>query len=315
MNARAYPGLAWILLTLCFVTLTSVTNSLAQTPAPASPQAPAGQQTPQPPESKPAPPPEKIEVAPEKRAWGILQDGLKDTSPEKRAWAVHALGLLPGNAMAEKSAIDALKDEKYEVRLAAASTLGSMLAAHAKEPLEAAMDDVEPSVVLAAANSLLLLKDDTGYDVFYAVLTGDMHGSQGLLKKQMRTLKDKKKMAEMGFEEGIGFIPFAGIGYEIFKTVSKDDASPIRSAAAKKLAHDPEPSAGEALVIATQDKNWGVRAAALEGISERDDKSLVPKIVLSLDDEKDVVRFTAAACIVHLSGLSVKKTSAKAKSK
>jgi HEAT repeat protein len=84
--------------------------------------------------------------------------------------------------------------------------------------------------------------------------------------------KDKKKMAEMGFEEGIGFIPFAGIGYEVFKTVTKNDSSPLR-------------------------------AAVLEAIALRGDPSLLPKISPALDDENDVVRITAAACVARLSGL------------
>jgi len=44
-----------------------------------------------------------------------------------------------------------------------------------------------------------------------------------------------------------------------------------------------------------------VRAAALEAIALRGDPSVVPKISAALDD-KDVVRFTAAACVAHLSG-------------
>jgi len=110
-----------------------------------------------------------------------------------------------------------------------------------------------------------------GYDTYYEVLTGERRASKGLIKEQLDTLKDKKKTAEMGFEEGIGFIPFAGIGYEIFKTVTKNDSSPVR-------------------------------AAALEAIALREDPSLIPKISAALDDGKNVVRFTAA-CVAHLSGL------------
>jgi HEAT repeat protein len=212
---------------------------------------------------------------------------------------------------AEKSATNALTDEKPNVRLAAAVALGSMHARHANSELEKALDDSEPTVVLAAANSLLLLNDDAGYDVYYAVLTGEKRANKGLIKEQLDTLKDKKKMAELGFEEGIGFIPFAGIGYEIFKTVTKDDSSPVRAAAAKKLAHDPKPDSAEALVTAATDKNWTVRAAALEAIAQRGDRSLVPRIAAALDDDKDLVRFTAAACVAHLSALPGKKSSAK----
>jgi HEAT repeat protein len=240
--------------------------------------------------------------SPREKAWNILHEGLKDTNSDKRSRAVRALGLLTGNAEAEKAAVLALKDEKPPVRLAAAVALGSMRAEQATGNLEEALGDSEPSVVLAAANSLLLLHDDVGYDTYYEVLTGERRAGKGFVKEELDTLKDKKKVAQMGFEEGIGFIPFGGIGYEIFKTVTKNDSSPIRAAAAKKLAHDPEPDAGEALAKAAADKNWKVRAAALDAIALREDASLISRIVPAMDDKNDIVRFTAAACIVHLSG-------------
>jgi len=248
---------------------------------------------------------------PKEKAWTILREALKEENADRRARAVHALGLLSGDAEAEKLAAAALKDQKPNVRVAAAAALGSMGAEHSNGALEEALGDSEPSVVLAAANSLLLLHDDVGYDTYYEVLTGERRASKGLIKEQLDTLKDKKKLAQLGFEEGIGFIPFAGIGFEIFKTVTKNDSSPVRAAAAKKLAHDPSPEAAEALVKATSDKNWQVRAAALEAIAERGDSTLAPKITGALDDEKDVVRFTAAACVAHLSKLPQKGTPAK----
>jgi HEAT repeat protein len=246
---------------------------------------------------------------PEDKAWGILREALKSDSGERRARAVRALGLLPGNAEAERAATYALKDDKPNVRLAAAETLGVMRAENAKGDLEAVLGDSEPGVVLAAANSLLLLHDDVGYDTYFEVLTGERRASKGLIKEQMDTLKDKKKVAQLGFEEGIGFIPFAGIGYEIFKTVRKNDSSPVRAAAAKKLANDPEPDATQALVKAAGDKNWVVRAAALEAIALREDRSLASRIDGALDDNKDVVRFTAAACVVRLTSLPQKTNS------
>jgi HEAT repeat protein len=250
---------------------------------------------------------------PREKAWGILREGLQDDSADNRAKAVRALGLLPRNAEAGKAAIGALKDDKANVRLAAAAALGSMHAEHATSELEKVLSDSEPVVVLAAANSLLLLHNDAGYDVYYGVLTGERRANKGLIKGQLDAFKDKKKMAELGFEEGIGFIPFAGIGYEIFKTVTKDDSSPVRAAAAKKLGHDPSPDSGEALVAATTDKNWTVRAAALEAIAERGDRSLVAKITAAMDDDKELVRFMAAACVAHLSDLPLKKVPAKTK--
>lgn len=275
--------------------------------APAQPPTFSKRQTPQP-ATNPAVKDGQTAV---ERAWAILREGLKEKSADKRARAVRALGLLPGNAEAEQVAIAALKDEKPSVRLAAAAALGSMHAEHSTGNLEEALGDSEPSVVLAAANSLLLLHDDVGYDTYYEVLTGEKRASKGLIKEQLDTLKDKKKIAQIGFEEGIGFIPFGGIGYEIFKTVTKNDSSPIRVAAAKRLANDPEPDAGEALARAAADKDWKVRAAALDAIALRGDQSLAAKITAALDDDKDVVRFTAAACIAHLSSLPEKPNTSK----
>ena len=60
----------------------------------------------------------------------------------------------------------------------------------------------------------------------------------------------------------------------------------------------------------TIDKNWAVRAAALEAIAQRGDHALVPRIAAALDDEKDVVRFTAAACVAYLSELPAKRSPA-----
>src|SRR5438552_10530458 len=161
-----------------------------------------------------------------------------------------------------------------------------MQAQHANLELEGVLQDSEPAVVLAAANSQLLLHDKVGYDIYYDVLTGERRASKGLVKEQIDTLKDKKKMAQMGFEEGIGFIPFAGMGYEAFKTVTKNDSSPIRAAAAKQLAHDPDPGTTKALVKASTDKNWAVRAAALEAIALRGDRSLASEIMQALVDRK-----------------------------
>ena len=245
---------------------------------------------------------------PRQTSWQILRDGLAEDSAERRAKAVNALGLLTRNAEAEKAAMQALKDDKSEVRVAAATALGSMHAVHAKAELERALDDDEPAVVLAAANSLLLLKDsDCAYDIYYGVLTGNTRTSKGLIKEQLKILHDKKKMAQLGIEQGIGFIPFAGYGYDIVKNVRKSDSSPMRAVAAKKLAHDPSQASADALIAAAHDRNWVVRAAALEAISERGDKSLIPRLTLSLDDEKDDVRFVAAACVAHLSDLPAKR--------
>jgi hypothetical protein len=266
-------------------------STAAQQPAPVPQAAPEASQQPsnnaeaihRNSEVKPvAKSPEKPMILKEK-AWGILNEGLQKDSAEKRAHAVDILGMLPGNEKAEAPAIGALKDDKANVRLAGATSLGAMKAVHAKAALQNSLEDPEPAVVLAAANSLLLMQDDWAYEFYYAIFTGEKLANKGLIKEPLQTLKDKKKMAEIGLEEGLGFIPFAGVGYTVLKTVMKDDSSPIRVAAAKKLAQDPDPGSAEALVSAMQDKNWTVRVAALEAISHRGDKSLIPRIAGEMD--------------------------------
>jgi HEAT repeat protein len=116
----------------------------------------------------------------------------------------------------------------------------------------------------------------------------------------METLNDPKKMAKLGFEEGLGFIPFADIGFSTVKAVSKDDTSPVRAAAARVLINDPDPRIGQALVRAASDKSWIVRASALLAIAKREDAELLNAIVPAMLDRNGVVRCTAAAAVIRL---------------
>ena len=85
--------------------------------------------------------------------------------------------------------------------------------------------------------------------------------------------------------------------------LTKDDVSPVRAATGKMLASDPDPRSSEALAGATADKSWIVRAAALDAIAQRGDPTLVDKIYMALNDQKDIVRFTAAVTIARLTSL------------
>ena len=67
----------------------------------------------------------------------------------------------------------ALGDENPKVRTAAALALGELRASSAIPKLEEALSDKEVSVVLAAAHALLLLKDPSVYEVYYAISTGE----------------------------------------------------------------------------------------------------------------------------------------------
>jgi HEAT repeat protein len=219
---------------------------------------------------------------------------------------------MPNDARAQKLAEKALDDDKPEVRSAAAAALGDMKSRTSIPKLREALDDNDPSVALAAARSLELMHDESAYEVYYEVLTGQRKAGRGLIASETSVLKDPKKVAQLGFEEGIGFIPFAGIGWGAIKAITKDDSSPVRAAAAKVLAKDPDPAATKALAVAAGDKSWLVRAAALDALAKRNDPSVLNIVQMHVSDEKDAVRYTAAAAVLRLtavkeSGLPVMK--------
>ena len=88
----------------------------------------------------------------------------------------------------------------------------------------------------------------------------------------------------------IGFVPFGGEKYELFKRMHKDDRTPVRVATAKELATDHDPRIGAALARACSDQKWPVRAAAVYAIAKRDDSALLSAITPTLEDKNDIVR-------------------------
>jgi HEAT repeat protein len=258
----------------------------------------AGQSTPQPPSP----------LTSAGKSWELLRNGTKEKGTEHRAAAVRALSLLQGEKRAISLAAGALHDPRPEVRTAAATALGEMHATSSISSLRDALSDKELTVVLAAAHSLLTLKDPTPYEVYYAILTGSRKGS-GLIASQIGILKDPKKMAFLGFREGIGYVPFGDIGYMAMKTVMKDSSAPVRAAAAKVLADDPDPLTQDMLAQeALRDKSELVRIASFEAIAEHGDPTVIDKIANGLSDPKYSVRYAAAAAILHLDDLSKRKT-------
>ena len=246
---------------------------------------------------------------PREQAWTVLNQGLGNSNVDKRAKATGELGLLPGDQKALDAALSALKDDpKPDVRAAAAQALGEMEARSAKPQLVAAIDDSDPTVVLSAAHSLILLGDDRGYNVFYAVLTGEKKTGESLSEQQKKMLSDPKKLAGLGFQTGLGFIPFGGVGLSAYKLFTKDDVSPVLAAAALTLAKDPDSKSGKALAdAALEQKKWLVREAAFNAIPKRGDPSLKDTAVSGLQDAQDEVQYAAATAVIRLSDIEATK--------
>jgi HEAT repeat protein len=245
---------------------------------------------------------------PQENAWTVLNGGLTHKSTDKRVRAVGVLGELIHDGKAEDAALTALKDDKDEVRAAAAQSLGDMGAKSAIPQLHDMINDKEPSVILAAAHALIALGDDSGYNVYYAVLTGEQKTGTSLTDQQKKMLKDPKKMANLGFQAGLGFVPFGGVAYGGFKLLTRDDTSPVLAAAALILAKDPDPKSGQALAdAATQKEKWLVRAAAFDALAKRGDPSLLHVCVDGLTDEKEEVQYSAAGAVLRLSDIEAER--------
>jgi HEAT repeat protein len=294
----------------------TVTPPPAQTPQPPTPAAPAAtveQESTTPPapstekESLPAPKNDKKQ-APREEAWEILRLGAQNKSADRRTKSIGVLGLVPNNAEARKFAETGLQDSDPRVRAAAATALGEMGAKPSIALLEKQLDDDDTGVVLAAAKALLAMNDKAGYEVYYAVLTGERKAKGSLIHEQMKILHDKKKMAEIGIDEGLGFVPFAGMGYTAYKMLAKDEVSPVRAAAARALAQDPDPASAHALADAVGDKSWIVRKAAIDALAKRNDPNWLKAVIPAMADEKDIVMYTGAAAVIHLTDVPPRNT-------
>lgn len=256
-----------------------------------------------------------VAQVPVNQAWTVLRDASSNKSSDQRLATMRVLQLIPENVRAVAMAEQGLKDKDPEVRGAAALSLGAMGSKSAIPPLTAvAKSDASGSVVMAVAKSLIQLGDEKGYTVYYAILTGQRKSGAGLIGSQEKQLDElmrhPEQMENMAFEQGMGFVPFGGIGLQAYETIhtSEEKGPLVKATAIKVLAKDPDPITAKALVAATHDKEWMIRAAAYDALARRGDTSLLPDLTGGLKDSKDEVKITAAAAIVHLSTLQKKAT-------
>lgn len=234
--------------------------------------------------------------------WRVLENGIRERKASQRVVAVRVLGLIHDDPHAADLAENALKDPNSGVRAAAATALGQMHAIEADAALKQALNDKHLPVVMAAAHALGLLNDPACYDVYYAFLTGERKNNSSMVSQQMQVFHDPKQVAAMGFNEGIGYVPFAGMGWEAVQTIMRDKKSGAAAKAAllTAIATDPDPRVDQLLIRETQSTTWVLRVAALEAVARRGKPALTSDINKVLGDSKAEVRDTAAATIIQL---------------
>ena len=56
-----------------------------------------------------------------------------------------------------------------------------------------------------------------------------------MIAEHLETLENSRETAKIGFLEGIGYIPFAGIGWDAYRKRHMKDPNPARAAAWRRL--------------------------------------------------------------------------------
>lgn len=242
-----------------------------------------------------------------KDAWGILEDGLRHKIPDRRADAVSALGLIRDDKKAAESAEEALQDPDRNVGRAAIAALGEMNATASLPRLKALVKSSDGKTVLAIAAVLRKFKDPEAFEIYYEILTGKRKDGGSIFDG----LKDRKAIEKMAAETAIGLLPYGGVGTGAYDYLKKSESSHsnVDAIAATAIAEDQDPSAKVALVEAAIDAKEPVRVAALRALAERGDPSVVEDITPAMYSRRPVIRYTAAATVLHLLDLRSSKPS------
>lgn len=111
--------------------------------------------------------------------------------------------------------------------------------------------------------------------------------------------------------EGIGFVPIpgAGAGMSALTELLGDPEFSVRANTVILLGRANTPTANDVLHRALSDKDWSVRAAAVQVIAQSARVALQKDLLALFDDSNDKVRYRAAGAYLHLDVLRQKRTS------
>jgi HEAT repeat protein len=254
--------------------------------------------------AKPAASAEKPEDT-AKRSWQILTESSQDAKlVDTRTQALNALSSLGTNSRANTLIADAMKDPNLDVRTSAILAAGKSKSRALIPPVKKLLDDPEPQVVFAAAITLWSqFKDKSGEDVLAAIAAGDRKANpklvNGARQDVSRTLHNPSALAKIGLETGAGLVlgPF-GFSIAAVEYMRKNGADTARVQAIDLLAEQKTESVHDQMKSALEDKDPGVRTAAVKVLGQfhrsRDAATIAPL----LDDAKLPVRLAAAAAYI-----------------
>jgi HEAT repeat protein len=245
----------------------------------------------------------------DKQSRDLLDKALQDKNPETRRQGVIALSLIGDVAPYPSELSSMLADKDVEVRLAVVSSLSDLKSNRSTMALRRALDDGVPEVSFAAARALWALGDPTGKDALLSVLEGESKTASGFFAKQkrdtLRMMHMPKAMFLFAVKQGVGFAPVPGLGTGIssMQAILSDPGTSGRATAALLLGKETDKDTLDALLDALNDKEWGVRAAAVHSLVLRDDPAQQNAIARLLDDKSEPVRLRAAAGYLRLQSI------------
>jgi HEAT repeat protein len=258
--------------------------------------------------SKASPSPETAAETPAEtvqRCWKALTDSVQDAKhTEIRTQALNALSSLGWNPRADGLIAAAMKDPNLDVRTAAILAAGKTKSRALVEPVKKLLDDSEPQVVFAAATTLWKqFKDKSGEDILAAIAAGDrkanptlVHGAEHDIS---RTLHSQSAMTKIGIEAGAGLVlgPF-GFSVAAVEYMRKNGADTARVQSIDLLAEEKTEGVRDQMKSALDDKDLGVRAAAVKVLGSFHRSQDAKSIAFLLDDSKLPVRLAAAAAYI-----------------
>jgi hypothetical protein len=240
-----------------------------------------------------------------KQCWQSLTDSVQDVKhTDTRTQALNALSSLGWSAHADGLIAAAMKDPDLDVRTAAILAAGKTRSRTFVEPVRELLDDAEPQVVFAAATTLWKqFEDKSGEGILADIAAGDRKANPSLIHGAehdiSRTLHSPSALEKIGVVTGAGLVlgPF-GFSVSAVEYARKNDSDSARIQAIDLLAENRTEGVHDQMKSVLDDKDPGVRAAAVKGLGNfhrpRDSKD----IATLLNDPKLPVRLAAAAAYI-----------------
>ena len=246
-------------------------------------------------------------VSPEvrKAAWEILAGAATDNKASRRQNVVVAASTI-GNWSRAVSLIESLlRDKDPDVRGMSATALAEMNSRRSIPALRRVLSDNSALVRFAAAKSLWQLGDYSGREILMGVLQGDSSPSDGVIKSNLRDANKKlhnpRELAFAGINAASGLLGPFSYGVTMAEQFATDKSAPARAISASLLASDRNPTSLRELQDALQDKNPAVRVAVAKALGHHPCRSVVEDLRGLLEENKDEVKYMAAASILRIS--------------